>query len=467
MGIKGLESFLRHLVPNGVKTVNILHEIRKWKGYDFNSPLNTVFVFVFIAVRVYYFSFHCRENPGKIPIIIVDLIQFVSTATRINFGALTHGGRNQLLLECVEIFFEKIQSAGVQLIFSYGLYFGEEYKQEIDENYSRDELKCARIYSNIYAQIDRNETVNYNFTEFTALLGLDLESIAAKYGILRIPAIKRYKDILNYVREHDNVLAIISRNTNYLIPNISPTQYWLCGDRYLKLKTFDVVACDIHHLDKYLGLEKLQKALFGAILLTFQTRNLRNVVSSSDKLMDFFSSKNFEETTCTEFRNISLVADYVSANFAENDLSPPDFAKIVGDIFDVEINHALEETLCAYFEKYNMDNTSFDAEATESEFEMYCESANRKHEFVYNVLFHKVICIPSPYFSFINVDKEASFVELILPIFRRNMGIILQHKNDKTIQCKIKTSLYYSSLFPNEYETAIYPEGGIFHKKNF
>lgn len=60
-------------------------------------------------------------------------------------------------------------------------------------------------------------------------------------------------------------------------------------------------------------------------------------------------------------------------------------------------------------------------------------------------------------------ESGKTYVELILPILKRIMGILLQHKGDGTISCDIFSHPYYVKLFPNEKVVGEYPAGNCTH----
>lgn len=370
---------------------------------------------------------------------------------------MVFGGRNHLLLNNVKKFLDKIRCSGVTLIFSWALYFDEGIPWDKEALIMTEYNRARRTYTNIFDKIDNNEKLDESDFESTSLLGLDIESIAREYGPILL---KRRYDVLNYINECTSVLAILSKDRNYLMYDYHPTQFWMCETKSLDIHNFSVKRYDVQKFDNYLKLSQQQKVLFATILRTYYSFTSQEMHSSPET--EIVSPIRIVNGKClTNYhRNLLSVAKYVRENFPEPLLSTPDFEKIRSDVFNDTANQTLEEVFNIYYEKYNVVKRNF---IDINHFDKYREEA----ELVYNVLVHRTICLPVPYLAFIDIRSDKPFIPLILPIYRRNMGIVLQHQyknaTNETFECAIRTSVYFLDHFPSENVTPIYPEGNIFN----
>lgn len=398
-------------------------------------------------------------------------------ATLENPEDILYGGRNNKLAEIIETFLQKICDAGAKLVF-FQSYFkrqptnSENEMTDTEPLQYRDRTEHFKLYADILRKIDNNESIDVARCNLRTLLGFDYESIAKKYGELHTSSLLRHIEIINYAKKHRNVLAILAKDSNFLMFDFHPTQYWLCGKRYLKLDELKVRNLDINKLNDHLGLSKLQKAVFGAILVTYYKNTRADVLSSLAKADRFFSEENFQKIfgkpeDKVSVRMILLTVHYVrtSENFSDQVLAlqPPNTSKIVSDIFDDNANERLEEILKIRYNNYS-EFRPIANETNDDEIVLYREFA-KNDQFVFNVLCSKTIGFFSTSFTFIDFTQwngdAKSYVNLILPIIKKNMGIVLQHRGDETITCKIALPNYHAQFFPNEYEAAIYPESNL------
>ncbi|XP_055326140.1 uncharacterized protein LOC129579976 isoform X2 [Sitodiplosis mosellana] len=194
MGIKGFEKYIISNVHKGfVEQINIRAEIRKW-----------------------------REEHGRDPTIIIDLKELNRVlGDRVNRHqtfemALFNGGRYQKFNEILEYFFGEMKISGANLVFI----------ARLDEGKYKD-IKAFKSSS-----ARPNERMLFNM----------LHSICSKFGEVHVSYGLKKCAIVAYVHQHrDNIMALITRDTNFLVFS-DVYELWSLNEvdfRYLKIARFD------------------------------------------------------------------------------------------------------------------------------------------------------------------------------------------------------------------------------------
>lgn len=368
-----------------------------------------------------------------------------------------YGGRNQLLLQSINFFLKEL-SKEAELVF-----FQNRYNR--NEIFFKDEQIRPAYSAGCYTHEDFEnffDDINQD-THYRTLLGLDSETIAKKYGQLHTTYVSSHVELLHYVKTHENVLAIMVKDSFYLMCGFHPTQLWLCGSEYLDIWQLRTKMCDVEALNNTLEFSALQKALFAAILTIFYKDLTVQNLESRVKADNFFSDFEYKQTfpkgkeRRISFQIILLAAHYLRNNEMPNSENEPNFPKIVNDIFDDNRNERLETILRKRYESYEIRQVYEEPENTE--FEKYRKIA-RDHPVVYNIFYNRTICLSPSYFSFIDVRPtnkiaDKTYAEVILPIYERIMGILSPQPHTN---CQVAVSSYFFGYFPQQI-TEVMPKG--------
>lgn len=398
-----------------------------------------------------------RDNPTETPIIIIDLSWMIFYMNIKYFDEAICGGRNQILLKFIETFLEKLRAAGAKLLFT-----ERAFDTDNASNFYWD-MDGDHMYTDDVNVLDIEKLKNgYNRI---SLAGMDVESLAEKHGEIINSYRKRFSQIINYTRKNSNLLAILAKDSNFLMHDLGRTRYWSCDQSFFKTVSSSTIEFSGTELNDFLRFSSRQKVLFQSILAASQ---------SEFKEKRHFSFFNFENLRKTRFFNairennlflpfnsiaIALVASYIVKQFPDKE--PINFAKIARDIFDAENSKSVEKLSKCY--TYFMTPLTLDEYP--EDLDNFHQRA-KKYQFIYNVLVNRVICLPPHDFVYVDIKQwngaSKSYAELVLSIFKRNMGILLQHKADETLTCQIIACDYLlradTKIFPQENETAIYPK---------
>lgn len=361
----------------------------------------------------------------------------------------------------IEDFLDKLRTSGAKLVFFERAYVNTDahiYDWNMYKNNSSKIVTNKRMLSSL---------------ENKSLLGLDIDSIGKKFGEMKYCYYQRYTEALSFIKENGNVLAIIAKDSNFLMYELGNTQYW-ARNEFLNMKTFNTKSFNVEELNAFLQFSQKQKALFA----TIARLHFEKFVNNFD--LPLFASQNYENCAYYErldkreksqwgveykscFLRIKMVAAYVFTKFPDSVLvNEPDFSKLAKDVFDVEGDAELERKLKKLYDEYKEFSVVNYEEEDEDKHKLYYSSA-KKYQFIYSILIRNQLSLPAHDFAMVDMncwnESGKNYVELILPIYKRTMGILHQHKGDETISCSIVASPFHMKLFPNAKELAEYPKG--------
>lgn len=404
---------------------------------------------------LYFLFIFIRKHPNETPIIIIDLTWLLYNVINKREECFKCAGRNNIMLKELEDFFMKICSSGAKLEF-----FERVYDRKLSLECENPEDKHRFYYTRSVIDFDNFKENQKGFS----LLGFDIEHIAKKWGEVKYCYIKRYAEVLNYLKKNKNVLAILAKDANFLMSDLGSTQYWSCGS-LRNLNTFMVNKLSDSALHQYLGMSQEQKNLF-EFLVVLNQDNFR------DERLPFFSYENFVKLGYFNYPReqkwklsdsnmaIALIASYVQRNSSTNECGENFLKKALKDIFYItEQDEEIQLKILKEFQDISKDD-SFDEEEPE-DLELFHEDA-KNYQLIYNILFNKAILFPPEDLMCMDLvsrnDNNKSYIEMILPLYKRMMGILLQHRADETIKCELHKCRTHDEYFSRQYETPIYPE---------
>lgn len=202
---------------------------------------------------------NCSDHK-KDPIIVIDLSALNRVLESIDADGLTIGGRFDKVKEILDFFFAEIKNARGKLVFIVRL---KERYQDIDEftpifeeyNYiaQNEHLKKPSNREKIKSPAFRPQERAF----------FNLIYICKQYGeVITTYSLKKRAN-LAYIKEHrDEVLAFISKNTEYCIHDMD-CEYWSLSN--IEYNTLKISRFDRQKLNVVLGLNKQQMQLMFAI----------------------------------------------------------------------------------------------------------------------------------------------------------------------------------------------------------
>jgi hypothetical protein len=290
-------------------------------------------------------------------------------------------------------------------------------------------------------------------------LSTELKEIAEKYGKYYLTLNDHTQDIASYAITHENVLAIWSRDSDFqAFHAITHIQYWSSALDHLDFINFTAHRFDIATVHKSLLLSTQQVSMFGAILHFYYNYN------GAAKLMhDFFEyskSRNYKWNIIESKRmkrmsqnmlRIRSVAQFVHSNVStETQLSDDDFAKVSIAILGTHSNEKMIKEIKDEYSRYDIANFPAPPEPL-----LYNA---RNYNFINKMLNNWRFQLFDVQFTDFRPIIGIPYIDLMLPYYQKQAGVILQHKQGEFLKCKFAIKLRHETPIEKVDKEQIYPE---------
>lgn len=165
-------------------------------------------------------------HPERKPVIVIRFKELLLSVIQLNVKAACFGGCHQYYYQQLDKFFQPFQEIGVQFVlFGGGVKDNEKIRKLCWKN-----TKDYKRYVQLLKDIDRkNDLKPGPRAEFRERLGLHEEELAVKYGEYRYSTGDLNKDIVQFACQNENVVAILAKDSDFLVYNLGNAQYWSCG----------------------------------------------------------------------------------------------------------------------------------------------------------------------------------------------------------------------------------------------
>ncbi|KAG4066963.1 hypothetical protein HA402_007711 [Bradysia odoriphaga] len=406
MGVRGLETFLQKQVPNGAFPINILDEIDRMRSEHPDQPVVLVFQVVDLLYTIFLnlssTEVVCGPDFKKIHKIFDDFLrQLASSADELHFFMNEPAYHKDL----------KAWS-----------------KRESEQYLSRIAI-MDKMDSNGFAE-------NKIKKEQGASAALyDLLTICKAYGTVHTSIDSKYiADIAKYSHEK-NAMAIVGNNSHFLIFNGS-WRYWSCRDIDLMKGNWTTLEFNKNALLEHVGLSWLQMPMFASIL--------GNDFVPPGALYSFH--KNIDDSL--DGNKPLKLAEYVRLipNIMTNDEKRDLLLDLFGS-WEPRYFEMLRDSLLFYAMK---------KEATEDEDPLLKLAASIGAVY-YNSLKELPIRVKAPTFYDLRRTDVLPYYEIALPILKRQIGFVRNHKNDINYQHVLELRLRHSESIRSMRVTPDYP----------
>ncbi|CAD7091866.1 unnamed protein product [Hermetia illucens] len=378
MGVRGLQTFLRTKVKDGVVPIEIADEVEKYK----------------------------RSHNGKKPLIVIDLLTLQSSFHE-NNEELILGGRYDIYAINFQSTMRKLDLLDVELAFF------------IDGTSSEDKIPKRlerRIQEYNRAAPALSEISSFGFPTESTLSMMNLRlptpfltyipSLAREFGTVHVSVLNDCDvEAAEYATKND-ALAILTNDTDYLIFE-GPWHFWSSTD--LNINTLTTNKFNRDALRAHLNLRSEQMAIMATLAGN-----------------DFVSSSSFPD-----FNEIAWLIQ-------SKNLSVNDYKTISGIRPDLPID-SIKASLKSY--SYSALNKEYPSDLLK----VASQSSGIMN---YAMLADRKLIISAPYFDLAKSDMQP-FFDLIRPLLRRVMGILLRHEHGPV------SRTFYGKLHPMNYEKII------------
>lgn len=378
-------------------------------------------------------NFH-RENHGQSPSVVIDLLNLTISHSKLEYDAIC-GGRHKNALESFEKFLKALKANDTSIIFFSALTI---QKDKIEEWLSRRNQEF-NTYTTLYYLINDGKGIDTLIADNKLLNSTiyGLEMIAKKYGEFYYSVKKDCELGIAQFAKNNDVLAVISNNTDFLLFDGS-WRLWSSDDiritssNQLKTIEYDRNVADICQLCQY------QLPLFATLLGNDFT------LKYYDELEDFHTSLG-----PIAFK-VRCVARYVR-NVGNIELSNEDIEEIAQKVFgntDCDKQQLIRKSV----NSYNVDVIST---TSDDPIEKLLLNTSMYRSYVANANPIQGILLP---FYDMRDKHSANLSLLIADWIKRRIGILKQHKKDNSFVFTLLAMTDPEGEFEIHTERPIYPD---------
>lgn len=339
---------------------------------------------------------------------------------QLNVKAAFYGGSHRYYHEQLEIFFRHFQDLNVKLVFFGG---GAKTKDRVAKMTAKTDQDYKK-YSELLKHVDKtNELKLCARSELRLCLGLYEEGIARKYGEYHLSTgVSLNKEIVEYSRENENVVAILAKDSDFLLYNLKSVEYWSCGIEHLNFKNMTTMSFNQMALLDHLKLTPFQFHVMLAIA---------GVILDDPKRHFYRVAKEIASPkTPGSVQIIQNLSGFVRDKVPEVE-EKPNF----GAWATMTFNSNLEEycwLIEKKFKKYEICTNKPHVPDTLRD----NSDVLKKYKNIWSIVNDEVIRVDVNFIDIRrwNSDQNAMpFHSLFVLVFKRAMGIVLHAKRDATL----------------------------------
>lgn len=366
---------------------------------------------------VHYCYLHSK-HPDQQPIVVIRLKELLMAIIQLNVKAAVFGGSHRYYHEQLDRFFRHFNDVNVKLVFFGG---GSKSKDRLAKMTAKADQDYKK-YSQLLNHLDeKNELKLCARSELRMCLGLYEEGIARKYGEYFLSTgASLNRDIVEYSRANENVVAILAKDSDFLLYNLGSVEYWSCGIEHLNFNDMTTVSFNQAAMLDHLNLSQNQFHVMVAIA---------GVILDDPKNRCYHVAKGvFKQRNPGSVQIIRSISDCVREK-VPTDVEKPTFGAWTTMMF-VSRTEEYCWLIEKQFKKYDVCTNK--ASVAESA----CDDANvtKKYKNIWAIVDDEVIRVD---LNFIDIGRWNSnrnamlFHNLFVLVFKRAMGIVLHSKRDE------------------------------------
>lgn len=399
---------------------------------------------------------HESKENGKTPTIIIDLMYYdqlegylMPKGTRMKMRDLC--GLSRMRVQKLEQFVAKMKEWGAELIFiTNGPYFDTNGQIIPDEDDSKGSTKDWR-YNMQCAIIDYLEYEHYsNVAEDARFIPIEriwtesVVKIARKYGkILWAWDNTRHQEIVKTASVND-ALAIISKNFAVLMYS---------GLAFPRYKLWSLVDCSV---------DSMMTEEFDPLVirrtLRLSAKQIRLLAALADRYCDtqtfcnFVDRMQFQKKPCAMFMTLATYVKKTAGNLQELD-----YLKIAKDLFGEQKYIEKFDEFKSVCESYDIDKITLSTEQNNDSVSMQLK---RQDSFNYDIYHGMKFTVSITFFDYRYWnERDVDFYEIVMALYRRICGVILQHKKDSTLVRYVNIKRNHQDVYATVELEPEYPEG--------
>lgn len=371
-----------------------------------------------------------RENPGKEPIIIVRLAEVVISIVQLDLIAAGFGGRHQICRKKLDALFKALLEAGAKLLFcGNATVRGYSSQDSINKLCSTKDQDYQR-FMKVLNTVDVTKKMKPGSRgEIRTMLGLCEKQIAEQYGEYHMCAKDINTEMLRLALNRENVLAILAKDSDFLLYNLGAVQYWSSGVEHLNFRDLETIWFDQRAMRKYVKLSPYQFHLLVAVLSTIYIEDNKKA-----QITQTIFRKKTQKPCSASIKLIYNISEAVKDNVPFQ-ADATDFEAVSKMIFEKHWAQNVEHLKMQY-KKYDVDQEDDsadggDGDAGQQEF--------RENNWVYAIWNDYITTIPNHFVDLRawNMENSKTFSELAKYVNKRIFGVVLQCKHDPDLKRKM------------------------------
>ena len=409
-----------------------------------------------------------RKNDGKAPVILIDFQKLFISMTHSSVNSILLGGRHNIYFLNFDRFFRRLIEAGAKLVF-----FKRGTQKRDFTTFVEEKVKSYRECLRDLDEIEAGSTERRGVSGYRIHLGTEFKDFAQKYGEYFLTLNDHLPDIAAYAIRHENVLAFLSRDSNFLFfHGMSPVQYWSCAYGHLSFHDFTTKRFNIDVVHQALLLTGQQVALLGTILHFFKNyeyyAEVYGLTGIAYSMRVFFREIKNQisdykwKASCDANESVSIERFHTAASiiWKHFEADKPVSDDVLRELIQLVMGHQIDEkTITAFKDEFiQFDIANFPPPPEPLIPEVH--NCNFINKILSDLRF---IAFPVEFTDF-RPSTRIPYVDLTVPIYRKLAGILLQHKQAESPICRLAIQLGHFTPFEKVDEDPIYPEGTMSRK---
>lgn len=338
---------------------------------------------------------------------------------QLNVRAAVLGGSHRYYHEELDKFFQQFQDLNVKLVFFGGGSYTKDRILKVISKFDQNYWKYMRMVHHV----DKTKMLKLcTRPELRLCLGLYEEGIARKYGEYHNSTGSLNKDMVEYARVHENVVAILAKDSDFLLYNLGPRSvgYWSCGIEHMNFNEMTTISFNQKAMLDHLKLTPYQFHVMISIV---------GVILSDVKTHPYWVAKEvLKQKYPSSNEVIRSISDWVRDKIPEME-EKPNFGAWTTMIFRSHL-----EEYCWLIEKEYKKYDIAKIDPSDPKTVQDDQNVLEKYKNIWSILRDEVIRVDCSFIDLSrwNHDRNAlPFQQLWVMVFKRAMGIVLHSKRDE------------------------------------
>lgn len=224
--------------------------------------------------------------------------ELMHTVIKRDVKAKCFGGRHYVYLKTMEKFFQALKSAGAELEFYEGTCANDIYEVDQQIKLTKKFNDSMEILNKITTKERASLDSTKSFPECRTPLGLHIKYISEQYGEYILCTNGKNKTMAEKARTNKDVLALLARDSDFLVLDIGNIQYWSSAKDHLDFDLLKTTGFNQKAMQKLFDLSDYQFHIFTSILWA---------IYCSDEIIDLIMPTIMENAPQQHHKSIRVI----------------------------------------------------------------------------------------------------------------------------------------------------------------